>query len=83
MPNEKHEDYITWLHILKENNISAYGIQENLAMYRISNNNSISGNKFKSCLWTWNIYRKNQKINLVYSIYCFINYFVKGILKHL
>lgn len=83
MPNEKHEDYITWLHILKENNISAYGIQENLAMYRISNNNSISGNKFKSCLWTWNIYRKNQTINLVYSIYCFINYFVKGILKHL
>lgn len=82
MPNEKHEDYITWLNILKINNISAYGIQENLAMYRINNNNSISGNKFKSCLWTWNIYRKNQKINLAYSIYCFINYFVKGILKH-
>ena len=82
MPNEKHEDYITWLNILKINSISAYGIQENLAMYRINNNNSISGNKFKSCLWTWNIYRKNQKINLAYSIYCFINYFVKGILKH-
>ena len=32
MPNEKHEDYITWLNILKINSISAYGIQENLAM---------------------------------------------------
>ena len=72
MPNEKHENYILfYLHM----------VQENLAMYRI-NNNSISGNKFKSCLWTWNIYRKIKKINLAYSIYCFINYFVKGILKH-
>lgn len=81
MPNIKHEDYATWLNILK-NNIKAYGINTNLAMYR-KLNNSLSSNKFKSMLWTWNIYRDNQKIGLINSMKYISSYIFKNIIKHM
>ena len=45
---QKHEDYILWLNILKQG-ITAYGMQESLALYRTGNNKSISGNKLQKC----------------------------------
>lgn len=81
MPNIKHEDYATWLNILK-NNITAYGLNENLAMYRKSDN-SITSNKFKSMFWTWNIYYKNQNLGFLKSVRCMINYILKNIKKRI
>ena len=52
-PEIKHEDYAVWLSILKTG-IKAYGINEVLAYYRV-NSKSVSANKFKAALWTWNI----------------------------
>lgn len=80
MPKERHEDYITWLNILKQG-FCAYGIKEDLARYRKSSK-SLSGNKFKSLMWTWQVYTKNQKLSLVESLYYFIHYVLKGIYKH-
>ena len=82
MPLARHEDYITWLNVLRENNICAYGLQEDLARYRIGDKSSVSGNKLKSALWTWQVYRESQKLNLLKSIYCFANYFKNGIQKY-
>ncbi len=50
MPKKGHEDYITWLQILKKG-VKAYGLKEDLARYR-KNLTSLSGNKFKSIVWT-------------------------------
>lgn len=74
MPEIRHEDYATWLTILKKNNCYAYGINQSLALYR-STNNSMSSNKCKSILWVWNIFRKNQNFNFIeasmrFLIYC-------------
>lgn len=80
MENVGHEDYTLWLKILKKISF-AYGIDEPLAQYRISSK-SISGNKFKSALWQWNIYRKIEKINFLKSTYYFFLYAYYGLQKY-
>ncbi|MEG1311641.1 MAG: glycosyltransferase family 2 protein [Romboutsia sp.] len=79
MSGVRHEDYVLWLSILKSGHI-AYGLNEVLALYRKSST-SLSGNKVKSAMWTWNIYRNIEKIPLHKSIYYFINYSINGIKK--
>lgn len=78
---QKHEDYILWLNTLKQN-ITAYGIQESLALYRTGNSKSISGNKLQSAVWTWNVYRDSQKLPLFKSIYYMCFYCLNGVRKY-
>jgi glycosyltransferase involved in cell wall biosynthesis len=80
MPDQKHEDFITWLSILKKDNIAS-GLNEVLTSYR-KMENSITSNKLNSAKWTWNIYRNIENLNLLKSIYFFINYLIHGIRKH-
>lgn len=80
MPDQRHEDYITWLNILKKGGY-AYGLKEDLARYR-KTLNSLSGNKLRSLTWTWNVYRKNQKLSFIKSSYYFGHYMLKGLKKH-
>lgn len=80
---QRHEDYIAWLNILKSNNIFAYGIPKILALYRVGNNNSLSGNKLKSMLWTWNVYRKSQKLSFFNSLKCFLGYCIINFKKYI
>ena len=78
---QKHEDYILWLNILKQG-ITAYGIQESLALYRTGNSKSVSGNKLKSAMWTWKVYRESQRLSFIKSMYYFWFYVVNGLKKH-
>ena len=80
MPNLKHEDYATWLNILR-NNIVAYGIQKDLAKYR-KVSNSLSSNKLKTIKWTWLIFRKNQNLDIVRSSVYLFNHLFLGAKKH-
>lgn len=67
------QDYATWLMLLR-NDIIAYGIDEALVKYRISNN-SLSSNKFKSIKQVWDIQTKDEKIRkdkVLINITCFI-----------
>ena len=79
--NQKHEDYILWLNILKQG-ITAYGLNETLALYRTGNSKSISGNKLQSALWTWKVYRGSQELSILKSIYYMCFYCLNGIRKH-
>lgn len=81
MPLVHHEDYITWLNILRDDNIIAYALNEDLALYRISNH-SLSSNKFACLNWTWKIYRENQHISFLKSCYIMLFYIAKSIKKH-
>ena len=80
MPKERHEDYITWLNILKHNNICAYGLQEDLARYRIGNNSTISSNKLKSAWWTCLVIR-GQGISFWKACWCMVGYIKKNLIK--
>ena len=52
------------------------------AMYRESSS-SISGNKISAFIWTWNIYRKELKLNIYSSCFHFIIYSIKAVIKFL
>jgi teichuronic acid biosynthesis glycosyltransferase TuaG len=72
MRKERHEDYILWLSLLKSGH-KAYGLNEDLARYRIVSN-SITSNKLKSAIWVWLVYRKSEHLNYFLSLFYFINY---------
>lgn len=80
MPPYRHEDYLAWLEILS-NGGSAYSLHEDLARYRKSDK-SLSSNKWKSMQWTWNVYRKYQKLSVFKSGYCMAHYVINGLRKH-
>ena len=81
MPNIlKRQDYGLWLKILKQIGHTS-GIQEPLAVYRIRKN-SVSSNKLKAAGYQWKIYREIEKLNFTKSIYYFMHYALKGILKY-
>lgn len=80
MPSQRHEDYITWLNILKRG-WKAYSLPKELAYYRKADG-SLTSNKWKSLIWTWRVYRENQKLSLLSAGWCMICYIVGGISKH-
>ena len=80
MPGERHEDYITWLNLLRDGE-KAYGLHLDLARYRKSEK-SLTGNKWQSLKWTWNVYRRSQALSRYESIKNMCHYVVKGIKKH-
>ncbi|MDN4071765.1 glycosyltransferase family 2 protein [Fictibacillus terranigra] len=66
------EDSALWLSILRSGS-EAVGIQEELALYR-KTKGSLSRNKIKAARKTWNMYRKLEKLNVIKSSFCFLNY---------
>jgi len=66
-PIPVRQDYTLWLKILR-NGAPAKGILEPLAKYRLRYG-SISSNKIKATIWTWQIYRNIEKLTLYESIY--------------
>ena len=73
------QDYATWLKLMRDG-VLAYGLNEVLVSYRVSNN-SLSANKFKSIEQVWTIQTKDEKINPFWAglnVICFmINAFRK------
>lgn len=76
MKRQYHEDYICWLDLLK-GGVIAYSLAENLALYRLSRG-SLSGNKLKSCIGTWHVYRDSQKLGIGRSLYFMVLYIWGG-----
>lgn len=76
-----HEDYVMWLTILKCG-VKAFGINEVLSYYRVGNE-SISSNKVKSAKFTWNIYRRVEKLSFIQSLCYFSSYACHSFIKYL
>ena len=74
-------DMALWLMIMKKG-FFAYGLDENLAYYRIVSTSNTS-RKWKAAQEVWNVYRKEEKLNIIYSIYCFIGYVFNAIRKRI
>lgn len=76
---ECHEDYITWMKILKKYQF-ACAVNEPLLKYRLSNQGK-SGNKWKSAVMTYKTYRA-AGFGRLKSGACFVSYAVHGIWKY-
>lgn len=82
MPIIPHtEDQCTWQDILSRG-YEAYGLQENLALYR-EGNASLTNNKLNAAKKQWKTYREYHKFSLIKSFYYFACYAVNASLKHL
>jgi len=82
MPNiRSSHDMALWLLIMKRG-FSAYGLDESLAYYRIVSTSNTS-KKWKAAKEVWDAYRKQEKLNILYSIYCFIGYAFNAIKKRI
>lgn len=82
MPNVHHEDYATWLKILRLENKKAFLIPEVLSSYRTTKH-SLSGNKLKAAVWTWKILVEQEKIpKFTASIFMF-SYTLRALIKHI
>lgn len=82
MPNLRgSEDTQTWFNILKSD-VVAYGLNENLAKYRIRKN-SMSSNRFKSTLGIWVVYRKYEKLGIIKSLYYIFMHIINAIKKRI
>ena len=77
---ESHEDYITWLRVLRAHG-SACGVNEPLLQYRLSNTGK-SGSKLKSAKMTFMVYRR-MGFGIGKSILCFCSYAIHGVSKYL
>lgn len=78
-PSIHHEDYAFWLSALKSGYI-ARSTGTITALYRI-HSESVSSNKLRNISWQWNIYRNIENISLVRSLWYFISYALKGVVK--
>ena len=75
-----HEDYVLWMELLKLP-ITAKGDRKVLMHYRQSSG-SRSNSKRNAAKERWNIYRKALKLSLPVSIWSFLCYAAKGIVKY-
>lgn len=76
---DSHEDYITWLKILKKYE-QAVGINEPLLKYRLSSSGK-SGSKWKSAKMTFRVYRY-MGFNWFVSVRYFVSYALNGAWKY-
>ena len=82
MPNiRSSHDMALWLLIMKRG-FSAYGLNENLARYRVVSSSN-TANKINAANDVWDVYRKVEKLNILYSAFCFIGYIFNAIKKRL
>lgn len=79
--NTSGEDTATWWRILR-NGYDAYGIDEPLSTYR-RYSGTRSSNKFRAVTGTWRMYRINEHIGLLRSIYYFCCYIKNAVKRRL
>jgi len=70
----ERQDYVLWLTLTKKGFL-AYGLPEELAIYRIVKN-SISSNKLKMARRNWNVYRRIERQGFFQSIWYILHYAV-------
>ena len=75
------QDAATWFRVLRTSGITAYGMNEELSIYRVGNP-SISHNKFKAINRTWNLY-KLEGIPFIKRLYYFICYAFNAVKRRL
>ena len=75
-----HEDYVFWMHLLKNNHIAA-GVTDVCAAYRV-HPGSRSFNKIASAINRWHVYRKYLKLPFFKSVRCITAYALLALKKY-
>lgn len=79
MPHIESEDTATWWNILRTG-VVAYGLDESLVIYRRSSN-TLSSNKIVALRRIWNLYRKNEHMNVFQSAFYFVGWAFRAVAR--
>jgi len=74
-------DMALWLLIMKRG-FDAYGLNENLANYRIVSTSN-SSSKLDAANDVWRVYRKFERLSFFYSTWCFLNYAFNAVIRRI
>ena len=77
MPHIKSEDTALWWQLLR-NGVKAYGLDENLVIYRRPDK-SLSSNKIEAIRRIWNLYRKWEHLSVIKSSFCFVGWAFRAV----
>lgn len=77
MPVMKSEDTALWWKVLR-NGYTAYGLNENLAMYRRAGK-TLSSNKLEAILRIWKLYRDAEGLGILRSVWHFCFWAVRAV----
>ncbi|WP_206460029.1 glycosyltransferase family 2 protein [Anaerovorax sp. IOR16] len=78
IPTVHHEDFAAWLALLRANSINAYGLNKCLAKYNVRKG-STSRNKLRSMGWVYIIYRKQEHLPTLQSLFYLVRWFLQSI----
>ncbi|MCR5421748.1 MAG: glycosyltransferase family 2 protein [Lachnospiraceae bacterium] len=81
MPDVPSEDTATWWKVLKKTGI-ACGLDEQLTLYR-RGTSTLSSNKMTAIQRIWNLYRNVEKLNIFYSMYCFVFWALRAMIRRM
>ena len=81
MPKVDSEDTATWWQILRSGH-TGYGLDEPLTLYRRSAK-TLSSNKLEALGRTWRLYRTVEGFGVFKSMYYFVKYAVRAVLRRL
>lgn len=81
MPCIASEDTATWWNILKKYG-KGYGLDECLVRYRRSAG-TLSANKLTAVKRIWNLYRKQERLSAVRSLYCMFFWAARAVFRRL
>jgi len=79
MPCIASEDTATWWHLLKKYG-TGYGINENLVKYRRSAG-TLSSNKLTAIKRIWGLYRRQERLSVIKSMYCMCFWALRAVLR--
>ena len=74
-------DMALWLLIMKRG-FDAYGLNENLANYRIVSTSN-SSSKLDAANDVWRVYRQFERLSFFYSTWCFLNYAFNAVIRRI
>ena len=77
----KRQDFGLWLEITRRG-VTGYGIQKSLAKYRLRTG-SISHAKFNTMLYTWDLYRKVERLSFIRSLKYISSHLLTASIKRL
>ena len=82
MPRISSEDTACWWTILKKG-VIAYGLDENLTIYRRPKGGSLSSNKLHAIHRIWDLYRKREGMGVLESARYFVPWAIRATLRRL
>ncbi len=81
MPAVKSEDTALWFKVLRSG-VTAYGLDENLVKYRRAGR-SLSSNKLEAIRRIWNLYRREEKLGIMGSMWHFCFWALRAVKRRI